>query len=208
MSANDASTVATLFRNTDYLESRCFTLIHKIILGLSSTDLDLALSDSTEHTDTKDSRGRTAISWTTARGDRTKMTTLLQHNANPNIPDVQGHFPIHYVPNAACASLLLQHGAKMGVLNAEGQTPLYTACRNIRSASLIDFLLSQDPVALDKADFSSQMPLHTAADNGKPLPFVDVSSTQAPTSMRVTTLVIHRFASLPSSVCTACLNVC
>lgn len=174
MSANDASTVASLFKDTDYLSTRSFTVIHKIVLGLIANDLDRELDGSTAAIDTKDSRGRTPLSWATARGDLDMMRTLLKHQANPNLPDICSHFPLHYAPNTACAELLLDHDAELNVLNAEGQTPLYTACRNIGSASLTDFFLSKGPSDVNKADFSQQTPLHAATGSGVYLPFIDV----------------------------------
>lgn len=174
MTSNEASMVASLFKDSDYLSTRSFTVVHKIVLGLISTDLDPYLLGSTKEIDTKDSRGRTPLSWAAARGDEESVTTLLRHGANPNIPDVCGHFPIHYVQNTACAKALLEHNARLNVLNGEGQTPLYTACRNIGSASLTEFFIEAKPADVDRADFSQQTPLHAATGNGKHLPFVDV----------------------------------
>ena len=174
MSPNDASVVASLFKDTDYLSTRSFTVVHKIVLGLVSKDLDAELLASTADIDTKDIRGRTPLSWATARGDESAMRTLLQHGANPNLPDICGHFALHYVPNTACAEILLDHKANLDVLNGEGQTPLYTACRNISSASLTDYLLKKCPSDVNRADFSHQTPLHAAISNGIHLQFIDI----------------------------------
>lgn len=174
MSANDASIVANLFKDTDYLATRSFTLIHKIVLGLNGQDLDTALGSSTSQIDIKDSRGRTPLSWAAARGDEDSVRTLLKHKADPNISDICAQCPLHYVQNTACAQLLIENKAELDVLNGEGQTPLYTACRNIGSASLTQFLISaNDGAHLEKKDFSHQTPLHAAAANGRYLPFID-----------------------------------
>lgn len=163
MSSNDATTVATLFRNTDYLSSRSFTVIHKIVLGLISKNLDFELECSTADIDKQDSRGRTALSWAVARGDETSTRILLEHKADPNIADIQGHRPLHYVQNTTCAELLLEHNADLHALNGEKQTALYTACRSRQSASLVQFLITagSDPNALD---MGHQAPLHNIRD--------------------------------------------
>lgn len=63
MSNNEGSVVASLFKGSDYLTTRAFTVIHKIVLGLIIADLDLQLSRSTAEMNTMNARGRTPLSW-------------------------------------------------------------------------------------------------------------------------------------------------
>lgn len=173
MSSDEVSKVASLFRDTDYLATRAFTVIHKIVLGLIEKDLDFELECSTADIDTCDSRGRTPLSWASARGDEYAVRVLLKHEADSAIADNCGQTPLHYALNAETAAALLEGGASLTALNQEGQTPLYTACRNVGDVRLIDHFIAAGS-NVNAADFDNKTPLHAATSNGKYLPFIDV----------------------------------
>jgi ankyrin repeat protein len=173
MSANDGSRVASLFRQTDYLTSREFSVVHKIVLGIVYSDLATQLDASTAEINAKDSRGRTPLSWASGRGDDQAVAMLLKYGANPNVTDTCQQSPLHYAQNTACAQLLLHHGADLHALNQESQTPLYTACRNVWSSSLVTYLIEAGS-EIDATDHTDQTALHASIGNGKHMPYINV----------------------------------
>ena len=161
-SAEDTYTVTSLFKDTDYLSTRQFTVLHKIVLGLVSKDLALELQCSTSTINTPDSRGRTPLSWAAARGDTTSVRTLLTHGANANLPDDEGNSPLHYVKNESCAQILLDYKADVVARNRQGATPLYALCNGSGDIALLTLFLSAGADA-DMPNHEGQTPLHCAA---------------------------------------------
>ncbi|HLK58945.1 MAG TPA: ankyrin repeat domain-containing protein [Chthonomonadaceae bacterium] len=51
---------------------------------------------------------------------------LLEHGADPNLPNSQGLTPLHMARTAEDAALLIAHGAKVDVRDKLGRTPLFT----------------------------------------------------------------------------------
>lgn len=153
--------MAGIFNDPEYLQSRQFTVLHKIVLGLVSKDLRLELECSTKEIDAIDSSGRTCVSWAAARGDDTSLRTLLEHGADPNLPDIQGSTPLHHVRDPKCCNLLLRHGSNVTSQNSYGHTALHTVTRGRGSLPLLD--------ALVKAGIDVNTPDHageTALCNG------------------------------------------
>ncbi|MCJ1282847.1 hypothetical protein MMC26_002173 [Xylographa opegraphella] len=162
LSQEDTAAVVELFKDTDYLSTRQFTVLHKIVLGLLSKDLRRELEGSTSEINTLDSQGRSPLSWAAARGDSQKVQVLLEYGANSNLADRQNSSPLHYSKNAACSEMLLRHGADIASRNCWGATALHTVCRGSGDLSLLSFLLSfgADPNLCDR---DGQTPLHDAA---------------------------------------------
>lgn len=74
-----------MFDSEEYLESRTFPVLHKIVLGLVGANLRTQLQASTLSIDDVDADGRTALSWAAGKGDLEAVRTLLEFGANPNI---------------------------------------------------------------------------------------------------------------------------
>ena len=162
LSKEDVLAVAELFRDTDYLSTRRFSVLHKIVLGLWAKDLETELQGSTSDINVPDSQGRTPLSWAAARGDSRSVQILLEHGAQVNLADEQANTPLHYSKNEVCARLLLLHGADVSSRNCWGGTALHTVCRNSGDVSLLSLLLVSGAEP-DARDHERQSPLHDAA---------------------------------------------
>ena len=158
----DTVAVVELFKDTDYLSTRQFSVLHKIILGLLGKDLRTELEASTSEINSPDSQGRSPLSWAAARGDSQKIQILLEYGANSNLADRQNSSPLHYSKNAKCSDMLLRHGADISSRNCWAATALHTVCRTSGDLSLLSFLLTSgaDP---NLCDNDGQTPLHDAA---------------------------------------------
>ncbi|KAL9607926.1 MAG: hypothetical protein Q9167_007206 [Letrouitia subvulpina] len=129
LSEDTACQVAGIFSNTDFLQSRQFTILHKIVLKLIPKDLKTELEYSTKELDATDSSGHTCASWAAKRGDDEALQILLDCGADPNIPDIHGNTPLHHVRNIDCCNILLRYGANASATNSYGHTTLHTICR-------------------------------------------------------------------------------
>lgn len=104
------SIVGSLLKDTDYIETRRFSTLHKIILGILHRDLKSELEISTAEINTGDSHNRTPLCWATIHNDLRAVKTLLAFGANPNLVDGNGHTPLHFVKSIDLCRLLLDAG--------------------------------------------------------------------------------------------------
>lgn len=122
-----------MFDDGSYLETRQFTVIHKIVLGLLPyKNLDAELQASTSTINDVDICGRSALSWAAERADISALQPLLTYGAETASPDNGGAHPLHYAASArdpASLQILLEHGAEVDCRNAYGHTPLQWASR-------------------------------------------------------------------------------
>lgn len=72
-----------------------FTILHKIVLNLSLRDLRTELEEISTPIDAQDDIGTTALNWASLRGDMSKLTTLLEFGADPNVTCFDGISPLH-----------------------------------------------------------------------------------------------------------------
>lgn len=126
---NEVSRMAGAFSETDFLETRRFTILHKIVLHLIPRTLESELAFSTKDLDAVDSNGRTCVSWAAARGDDGALRILLEYDADVKICDGQGSSPLHHASTVACIDLLIRSGAHINARNTFGHTPLHSLCR-------------------------------------------------------------------------------
>ena len=161
LTEDEESMVANMFNDTDYLQTRQFTILHKIVLRLIPRTIQSELAFSTRDLDAVDSHGRTCVSWAAERGDADALKTLLQFDANVNLPDGQGNTPLHYVRNNTCVDILLAAGADITARNSFGHTPLHMVCRGAGSLPLLKRLI-EGGININATDHSGETALCTA----------------------------------------------
>ena len=141
LDAEEESLVTSLFTNTDYLQTRQFSILHKIVLRLIPRTIASELDYSTRDLNATDSSGRTCLSWAAARGDILAIKTLLHHQADVHLRDEQSNTPLHYARNAECVDMLQSAGGNINGRNSFGHTPLHMACRGEGSLPLVKKLV-------------------------------------------------------------------
>ncbi|KAL5345380.1 hypothetical protein ACLOAV_009751 [Pseudogymnoascus australis] len=138
------SYVREIFDDSDFLETRQFSVLHKIVLGLlPSKDLGVDLQASTAQIDDVDVSGRTCMSWAAARSDLKSVELLLAHRAKLDKCDNSGYYPLHYAALAqdpCCIQVLLDHHAKVDCKSANGETPLHMASKGDDERFIIPLL--------------------------------------------------------------------
>lgn len=113
-------------RGSDFIEEQDFTLIHKAVLGLTSTDLETALLQHPHDVDTPDRSNRTPLLWASALANEVHIALLLLRGANPNAADGHGSTPLYsasWAKSPTCCRLLLEAGAKTNPIPPRGTRP-------------------------------------------------------------------------------------
>ncbi|CAK1365360.1 unnamed protein product [Cercospora beticola] len=114
----------SIFNDTEQLDSRRFTMLHKIVLGLFGRGLREELEAATASINVRDGTGYTPLAWAAARGDKDSVQTLLEHGASVTMTNNVHHQPIHLAAqtgNVETVRTLIQHGAD---INARAQDTL------------------------------------------------------------------------------------
>ena len=164
LTADESSRMASLFSDTDYLETRQFTILHKIVLGLVPRTLESELEYSTQDLDSIEASGRICVSRAAARGNSKALRTLLNYGADVNICDGQGVSPLHHATNIACINLLVNSGAEINARTSFGHTALHTICRGSGSLVLLQHLVGTG-LDINAIDRSGETALANAAWN-------------------------------------------
>lgn len=161
-----------MFNDEDYLESRMFPPLHKIVLNLSSVKLRQQLELSTSSINDKDVDGRTALSWAAARGDAESVKVLLHFGADVNICSLRGQSPLHWatqnpVKNSfETVKLLVNSGADINCVDYWKRTALIYAAAQQNGSDCLQLLISRG-ANLDAQDCHERTPVGHAARMGK-----------------------------------------
>lgn len=158
--------VKKMYEGTNFVESRRFTPLHKIVLGLVDRDLGKELTMSISAINDCDAQGRTALCWATVRDDRSSVETLLAFGADPNIPDYIGCTCLHFVRSPEVCRALLEKQADIRSVNRMySRTPLHSFCKRGGTLEMIDQLV-QAGLEVDVRDSDGETPLLNAIFRG------------------------------------------
>ena len=130
----------------DYIDGQRFTMLHKVVLGLSFQSLEDMILQYPEDIDTPDAMDRTPLSWAACRGAERATVLLLANGADPNTVDVQLAGPVSNASDrghTACVRLLLEAGGDPDPIRPglKKGSPLNCAARNASDPLLIKTLL-------------------------------------------------------------------
>ncbi|KAL8705358.1 MAG: hypothetical protein Q9201_001514 [Fulgogasparrea decipioides] len=155
----DVEALRCLTQDSDFVDEQNYTLLHRIVLGLSMQDLEESLLLHPELIDIPDAMGRTALAWAAARGDERSIVALLQHGAEVNTIDVQHSGVVGHAADrnyVTCVRLLLEAGADPNIAASHGYkvgNPVNVAVRNASDPlilkTLLDFGADVDSCGVD-----------------------------------------------------------
>ena len=162
--------VSIILQNDDYIDSRKFTILHKIVLGIVIKDLHAELEESTALINLRDAKNRTPLCWATARNDVQTVRTLLDFGADANVKDIDGHTALHFVQSSEVGRLLLKAGADVACRNTiNGRSALHYFClqwvttilQNSSDVTVIDLLINAG-IDVNVRDWDGETPLFRA----------------------------------------------
>ena len=119
------------------MESREFTVLHKIVIGLLDKPLAQELEASTAGINAVDAWGLSPLHWAASRRDVASLQLLLDSGGNPNLVDIEGRAPHDHAALAGsveCVRALIANGADImtsDVMTSDvnGKTALHRASR-------------------------------------------------------------------------------
>jgi ankyrin repeat protein len=144
LDASQEKELRLLFSETECVERREFSILHKIVLRIINKDLEQELMASTADINSTDIIGRTPLSMAAEMNEITFTTLLLQYGAQPNLASNCGQTPLHYAASAKapdCIPLLLNARAEVDYETDWNQTPLHLAAAYTKDKRHANILL-------------------------------------------------------------------
>lgn len=143
-----------------------FTLLHKIILGMTSGSLVTQLDLDDSLIDALDSQGATPLYHAARQSNVDAVRVLLQHGAKPQQGDRMGVTPLHlaaWVGSFDCAKLLLEAGAPVMACDSSGYSPLHYIWELPAPSQCLVKLLIQRGAEVNAGNSIGNTALHTTA---------------------------------------------
>ncbi|KAL9013998.1 MAG: hypothetical protein Q9173_001340 [Seirophora scorigena] len=162
----DHDLVKNVFEGTTLVQSRQFTTLHKIVLGLIVRDLKGELELSTAAINDTDAQSRTPLCWATIRDDHSSVETLLAYGADPNIADHTGSSCLHFARSPYVCQALINKYADVHARNRMySRTALHSFCKRDGAVEMIDHLVEAG-LEVDAGDADGETPLMNAIFRG------------------------------------------
>ena len=169
-----AEAFARLFSKEDYLESRRFNRVHKLVNELESGNLGTELTSGTvPDIDGRDADGWTALHWAARRGSSEAVALLLAHGADPRLTTWNdGRSALHLAGasnSALCMQQILQWRRGNAIVDLElrdgyGCTPLHVATES-NSAATTAFLINSSADLNARENFGFTPLLYAVGEN-------------------------------------------
>lgn len=143
----DVEALRCLTQGDDFVEEQNYTILHRIILGLSMANLEEEICLHSELINARDAMDRTPLAWAACRGDDRAIVVLLSHGAEFDTLDVQHSAPVCHAADrnyVTCVRLLLEAGADPNIAKNHGfkvGDGLNTAARNASDPLILKTLL-------------------------------------------------------------------
>ena len=156
------SIIGRLLGASDFGQTRRFSILHKIVLGIISRDLESVLELSTAGINAKDLNGRTSLCWAAICDNEKAVRTLLSYGADPNVKTDLGSVPLHFVKSSGVGRALLAGGADIGAKDVRyGRSALHRGGLSKADVGVVDILLHAG-INVDVRDGDQQTPLMSA----------------------------------------------
>ncbi|ETN42405.1 uncharacterized protein HMPREF1541_01559 [Cyphellophora europaea CBS 101466] len=113
----------------DFVAQQQYSLVHKVVLGLSALPLAEVLRGSTAEIDAGDLRGGTPLWWAAAQGNVPAVRTLLEFGADATVGGPMEQTPLHVARDARTVRALCEvESVDVDARDALGRTPLHCYC--------------------------------------------------------------------------------
>ncbi|XP_044762829.1 uncharacterized protein LOC123319871 [Coccinella septempunctata] len=113
--------------------------------------------------------GNCALHWACETGREEIVKVLIKNGADVNVTDHENNFaPINYLAKDGFTDILkifLENGADVNVTTKDGLTPLLYAVEG-RHLEIVDLLMQQDGIEVNRSNILRMTPLHGASMNG------------------------------------------
>lgn len=154
--------VGSLLKDSDYLETRGLSILHKIVLGIIPKNLEAELKISTACIDMGDARKRTPLAWAVIRDDLETVETLLAFGADPKLVDEFGDAPLSFSKSVEVCNALLKAGANVNYRTKFYQrNALHQLCRGHVNVEVVDLLIHAG-IEFNMRDIDRETPLMIA----------------------------------------------
>lgn len=169
-----AEAFSRLFSKEEYLQSRRFNRLHRLVIELESGDLGVELASGViSDIDDRDVDGWTALHWAARRGSNEAVALLLAHGADPRLTTwTDGRSALHLAApsnSALCVQQILQWRRGNDIVDLElrdeyGCTPLHIAAES-NAAATTAFLINSSAELNARENFGFTPLLYAIHEN-------------------------------------------